>query len=1085
MEGFSQRDSEAEASALSSSTNVELLLGPYRSGKTVQLIEELLDFKASNPFASALILVPSARYGRIMKERLNQGLRRRAAAIEQSSLELTSAKPLRPRLNGLFGVEIQPFYHACLDVVSDAREEPNIIPEEVRPALVAEILLQMKAEDKLRSLLQIAAFHGTSASLLELIDELQRAGLSPNELIGNLKRSSCRESHLLELASVYAMYIERLNELDSYDQKSLALAAREELFASGKSRIKHDLILIDGFDRISHLQAQVFAGLARQSRSCKVTFDYLPDSEIEGHAASLMQRSTDYRWKDRSYDELVRNLNPRIRNFAGTSTQEQPNSSAVKVHVQSLLDPYLEMIEVAREVKEALHSRQILPHELIVVMRSPDSYNGAIEAAFDDAGIPYFIDGSNRVVDLVPLKFIFSLLKLSENEFRRKDVADLLRSPYINLEKLSMTPREVSAIDRESYNIKMIGGLDSWKTFLSKPDFVAFGEKLYTFLASLAHSEKAETTEKHVRKIEDIVDNFMIFPASDHDIRSLAAVYERESIRAFRRVLKVLIQEEKTLELKEENFAHFLNRFEQLIDKSNYARPKPEAPVVTICSAELVPNICFKEMFVCGLVEGEFPRHQRAKGFLSTDEVQLWLSFGVDIRNPRQEAGFERALFYSLTERCTARLNFSYSQFSGKGEETIPSFYLTELVESDFCKVEKLRPFETAASKPVSPREALSLALWEKGTAAAESLSSAHDSIAYRWQNLSLSLAAALNRSSQNKRENPYNGYLEEFFSIGALSFSGLDRWTATKINDYGKCPFRFWSSHVLGLKPRDEAEPGLNFALVGQFYHKALELFFAARKEKSNSFEGTNSPRADWELQFDEAFKGALVWLENRADFRPGPYWQQEKKSLRFRLDKFLRKEIVRLQEDYANFQPSFFEVNFGTSAANSYPPLLIKGADGKDIVIGGSIDRIDLEPGVTFAASNAKKRARVIDYKSGSKRISAKEAELGRNLQLPIYALALERAIMPDHQVTEADYLSIGAADSVGRLDFENEKHAGLKELAEAKVVDFVNAAKNGIFGVKPKGQVACSDCDHAAVCRVKELKLQMEDENDAFTD
>jgi ATP-dependent helicase/DNAse subunit B len=622
----------------------------------------------------------------------------------------------------------------------------------------------------------------------------------------------------------------------------------------------------------------------------------------------------------------------------------------------------------------------------------------------------------------------------------------------------------------------------------------------------------------HARRIEDIIEQYMLLPASEADIRSAAAGQEREAIKALRRALKVLMMEERLLQHKAETFKQFFNKVESLIEKANFARPRPQQAAVTICSAELVPNKPFKEVFICGVNEGDFPRHQRSSGFLSNDETQLWLSFGIDIRNPRHEPGFEKALFYSLTERAKNRLTLCLTQFGNKGEETIPSFYLSEIEEKMGINCAGLSPFQRSDTKPISARDALSMALWRKGISTAETLAERSQTIEKQLHSLKLSFSASLSRANGDYR-NLFNGYLSDFFEIGALSMVPNSSWTASKLNDYGKCPFRYWASHVLDIEPREEAEVGLNFKFIGMFYHKVLELFFSERaklihekaiaeeihgkviseeihgKVISEEIHGKaiaeeivgampcvareESNELIQEL-FERSFARGIQWLEARSDFHAGPYWEQEKKDLRFRLSRFIERELERINDEFGiQYAPAMFEANFGTKAENSYPPLKITGLDGKPILISGTIDRVDLEVGV----NQGKRKARVLDYKSSSRSISSKEAERGRNLQLPIYALALENSIMPDATVTEAHYLSINAARPVGHLDFESDKNSHLKNHTSELISNYVNDAQHGVFLVKPNGNDVCKDCIHSSVCRVAELKGQMkEEERDA---
>src|SRR6202011_3687675 len=96
---------------------------------------------------------------------------------------------------------------------------------------------------------------------------------------------------------------------------------------------------------------------------------------------------------------------------------------------------------------------------------------------------------------------------------------------------------------------------------------------------------------------------------------------------------------------------HFLGRLRKLVERGNFRRQPRTEDYVTVCGADLAPNRTFDEVFILGLTEGEFPRKPHQSGFLSSDEIGRWLSFGIDLRNPRFHAAFEPALFNSLVQR--------------------------------------------------------------------------------------------------------------------------------------------------------------------------------------------------------------------------------------------------------------------------------------------------------------------------------------------------------------------------------------------------------------------------------------------------
>jgi hypothetical protein len=119
----------------------------------------------------------------------------------------------------------------------------------------------------------------------------------------------------------------------------------------------------------------------------------------------------------------------------------------------------------------------------------------------------------------------------------------------------------------------------------------------------------------------------------------------------------------------------------------------------------------------------------------------------------------------------------------------------------------------------------------------------------------------------------------------------------------------------------------------------------------------------------------------------------------------------------------------------------------------------------------------ARVIDYKAGSSSIPPREANEGRNLQLPIYALAVERCILPGSTAAAGNYLSFTSGAPIGSLVFDRDKEddrgfVDTKRI-EQYILDYVEKMAQGVFTVKPSIASVCDNCDHKRVCRVTELK------------
>src|SRR5207237_5950537 len=123
--------------------------------------------------------------------------------------------------------------------------------------------------------------------------------------------------------------------------------------------------------------------------------------------------------------------------------------------------------------------------------------------------------------------------------------------------------------------------------------------------------------------------------------------------------------------------------------------------------------------------------------------------------------------------------------------------------------------------------------------------------------------------------------------------------------------------------------------------------------------------------------------------DFHTDDCWTYNKLEIAYRVKRFIEQEIRRSLKDKLSFQPSLFEARFGYD--DGAPALVLNGNAGP-ITLRGKIDRIDV---------GIENQARIIDYKSGSGSISFDEAKDGRNLQLPVYMLAVEQSVLPGVRV------------------------------------------------------------------------------------
>jgi ATP-dependent helicase/DNAse subunit B len=267
----------------------------------------------------------------------------------------------------------------------------------------------------------------------------------------------------------------------------------------------------------------------------------------------------------------------------------------------------------------------------------------------------------------------------------------------------------------------------------------------------------------------------------------------------------------------------------------------------------------------------------------------------------------------------------------------------------------------------------------------------------------------------------------------------------------------------------------------LGEAYHKALELFYIDLKNRGKTLIELEDD--DIKRLLESATKSAIISMNAQHQVKRGEFAQYEDQEIAFRLLRFVFEEKRRALKEQGRFLPSLFEHGFGTSRTGEplSPPLIIKSG-AKEVRIIGVIDRIDI---AAETSSSGHPKVRVIDYKSGSTPISEKDAWEGRNLQMPIYALAISQSILPGAEVEIGQFLSVSQASTLGSLEFikkpkkskEGEPEAveapseSLLEKSKNYIVDYVDRISNGDFEVRPNGEVSCRGCQHSMICRITE--------------
>jgi RecB family exonuclease len=492
---------------------------------------------------------------------------------------------------------------------------------------------------------------------------------------------------------------------------------------------------------------------------------------------------------------------------------------------------------------------------------------------------------------------------------------------------------------------------------------------------------------------------------------------------------------------------------------------------VLVAPLDAARGMSFDAVFVPGLAEKMFPRKIVEEPML-LDAVREQIGGLATNQNRLDEERLALALVVGAAE---GRICFSYSRMDvDQARPCVPSFYGLEVFRAaegvlpDFAEL--ARRAETATNArlgwpaPVDPTEAIDeaeydLALLNRLEAgrperpgAARHLVTANPYLGralrtryQRWGRKWTASDGLLNRS-------------ETVRQIMAKHSLGLRSFSPTALQNYAKCPYRFFLHAIHGLAPREvpEAIDELDPLQRGSLIHDVQFLSFA-RLQK----EGLLPVRPD---NLDQARRRlddvlAEVAARYREDLAPaiGRVWDDGVAAIRADLREWLRKA----SEDDSGYVPWRFELSFGLehrSERRQADPHSVPGAVNLDcgIQLRGSIDLIEHQTSGL---------ARVTDHKTG--RAVVKRSQLiggGKSLQPLLYALAAEKLFAGEAEVTSG---RLYFCTSLGAFV---EHTVPLDQSARAVAVEVAGAigdALSGPFLPAAPDRRECDLCDFRVVC------------------
>ena len=976
-----------------------------------------------------------------------------------------------------------------------------------RRLLLDSVLAELRDANELPYFAAVADTRGFAEAAAGYVEELTRAGVDLRML---LRASPARQSggelnrhaQAVRIFDRYLRRVAKLHRLGPDDRVGRAA----ELWADGRRTAFAGVrsIFVAGFTALKPFERKLLDALRDTAEHFWIA---LPDGEgeVRAWASGPVGEASLFNPGPEVVTECVGEPGGVSRRVVSDITRRlTPPGSPGKLHLIEAPGALGEARLVARQVRTLLAEGTPPDRVLVAARHLPPTTVELLREVFDEYAIPHDAEGAEPLARVPAVAFLLRAWRLHDDDWPFAPVAVVLRSTFFrpNWPEVRDDP-ELPA--KAETLLRMLGetrGRDAYlaavRAWEHAPPEALEDEQ--------AEEPRRLRTQRLARRCRPFLERF--FRAWDRFKPSAPAASWVTALKAFADDTGL------SLDAGLERFWHELGRWaaaeagsRKAVRADRFARVlaaiasvpcrgrTPREPGrVRILSAEAAAGLECDHLFLTGLGEGSWPDLSAPVSLLDDAERDRLRSAGFALPDPAARLAAEQELFRELIAAPRKGVFLSYAAVDDQGQPLLPCTFLRELKaslpEGSIPTTRQRMLIEGYFTRePLSAAEARVQYSWRAGGVSPllngneqrEETGGLHPPLAQdTLDNLARAIAIADARFRATTF-GPYDGELRHPAVTAELAkrFGPERVLSPTALEAYVACPFRFWLEDVLRLDLLEDPADGVEHTRRGAAFHRALARFH--RWIKENVQHTLNDPDLP-EGVGDSLLKQIADAVEEYALRAPSAagreLWRLEGRRLARAAGRYRghwQEFRTPWHEQNATPVPAAFEAAFGGPGAG-VPEALTINVGGVEVRIGGVIDRIDtVELGTELGYW-------VIDYKTGrAANYTASQVERFEKLQLPLYALAVERVLFKDRParplglaywlVTDAGAKPVLPAGKRSLLTWlaDPGRWAKFRDQLEAWVATLATRIRSGDFPLSPRSDHCTDTCGFGPVCRI----------------
>ncbi len=1081
-------------------------VGPAGGGKTASALAEyaaVLRASASSPSGSKLLNC------------------RRALWL---STTRAAAHDIREALVDLAGPTLEPgvttFSTLAGDIVREGGLEVVAITSLQRRRLIGRLIAEAAASRQLAHYAPVAGSTGLVSIVDQQLADLQKRGLAVDQMRADADRLGDPQSR--DIALLFDQYLGALAPRDASaprlaDAETMLSTAVGVLETRTEAAAGLELVVVDGFASFTPVERRLLDLVSKCARRAIVTLpgeasdaqETAPRGDLFAQPLeAIAQFAKTSRVKISRQPSPSRKDWPAIRHlernlFRAYRTLEPPKRDVVesigRLHIVAASGVQAEIVEIARRVKRLLADGE-KPTEIVVAFRSTRDVTDRVRHTFDDFGIPFRLDNERRLAATPLVRSLQNVLRLASEDWPYRTLLQVVSDRSLHIfdgEEGCESSRIRQAIEMcvryaqlPSGRRTLIGQLAAWaddadRVSEPKPeDAILARDGLGKLSGLLDLVPKRATIERWIGALGSLAAGVGLLRPATAEAEANWAILAR-GLRGAERIDALTSHANQEITL-----AEFVDTLSETAAHAPAAQMGDGSGCVRVLSAESARMTRPRHLIVGGLSEQSFPAPHRGA---------VALAGAANAADLARSA--EMLLFYQLVTRPTQTLTLSYPALDERAQTLPASPFLIELErafgDASVPRTDQPLNYGQQAVDDDPPLSRSEL----RRSAVGRALDRRRELLASMTKADGAAILDGIEAVADRGRRDEFGAFEGLLTSEAAAarlseSFGPQFLWSPSRLETYAACPFLFFGQHLLRLHPTPELVLASDMRRRGSVLHEVLAQLYAGLRGQSLDPETANAILMD---QFQAA-------LANVAEARPGRGVDAAIREIERRQIAAWAEEFAKQDADYrAAWQsldqplaPTYFEARFGPGSKRSEsksdaelstdkPFALNTNVSGaaERVQFTGQIDRIDVGRVGDRTVFN------VIDYKT-SARAAVRDAEIhaGRQIQLPLYAMAIEQLLLAEQNAAplSAGYWSVQGrgfalgARTGGPLPINEIRDGALRPAPSwestrdkliARIGEIIGDIRRGRFPVFNDDANCTDNCELRTICRIAQVR------------